>query len=140
MTKEWDNFVWYTIQAWEQFYLDWLTEASHIMLIYYEKLQSDELKSSLSDTISFMNMTLDNSRLECTIKHSNVIFSQKKKCIKKQEIKPKCQENANIYSRKHIIWINSTIRTVRSKIKKLGLDPSYMKNYENTIVKLRYCL
>ena len=120
--------------------MDWLTEASHIMLIYYEKLQSDELKSTLSDTISFMNMTIDNNRLECTIKHSNERFSQKKKCIKNEEMKRKCNENENIYSRKHIIWINSTIRTVRSKIKKLGMDTSYIKNYENTIVKLRYCL
>ena len=137
--KEWDNFVWYSIQSWEQFYLDWLTEASHIMLIYYEKLQSDELRSTLTDTVSFMNMTINNNRLDCTIKHSNISFSQKEKCVKKEEIKQKCQENENIYSRKHIIWINSKIRTVRSKVKKRGLDSSYMKNYENTIVKLRYC-
>ena len=119
--------------------MDWLTEASHIMLIYYEKLLSDELKSTLSDTVSFMNMTIDNNRLECTIKHSNVSFSHKKKCIKKEEMKPKCQENANIYSRKHIIWMNSRIRTVRSKVKKLGLNNSYMKNYENTMVNIKYC-
>ena len=140
MIKEWDNFVWYSIQSWEQFYLDWLTEASHIMLIYYEKLQSDELRSTLTDTVSFMNMTINNNRLDCTIKHSNISFSQKEKCVKKEEIKLKCQENENIYSRKHFIWINSKIRTVRSKVKKRGLDSSYMKNYENTIVKLRYCL
>ena len=120
--------------------MDWLVEGKNIMLIYYEKLQSDELKSTLTDTVTFMNMTIDNNRLECTSKHSNVSFFQTEKCVKNVEIKSKCQENENIYSRKHIIWINSTIRTVRSKIKKLGLDPSYMKNYENTIVKLRYCL
>ena len=120
--------------------MDWLTEASHIMLIYYEKLLSDELKSTLSDTVSFMNMTINHNRLECTIKHSNVSFSQKEKCVKKEEMKPKFQENANIYSKKHIIWINSRIRTVGNKVKELGLDPSCMKNYENTIVKLRYCL
>ena len=87
-----------------------------------------------------MNMTINHNRLECTIKHSNVSFSQKEKCVKKEEMKPKFQENANIYSKKHIIWINSRIRTVGNKVKELGLDPSCMKNYENTIVKLRYCL
>ena len=39
-----------------------------------------------------MNMPIDNNRLECTIKHSNVSFTQKEKCIKKEESKPKCQE------------------------------------------------
>ena len=136
-TKDWDNFVWYSIHSWEQFYLDWLTEATHIMLVYYEKLQSDELESTLSDTIAFMNMTIDNKRLDCTIKHSQGIFPRKEKCIKKEDVQPKC--NQSIYSRKHNIWINSAIRTVRSKVKKLGLDNSYMKNYENTIVNIKYC-
>ena len=119
--------------------MDWLTEATHIMPIYYEQLQSDKLKFALSDTVAFMNMTIDNSRLDCTIKHSQGSFPRKEKCIKKEDIKPKCIENENIYSRKHIIWINYAIRTVRSKVKKLGLDTSYMKNYENTIVNIKYC-
>ena len=109
------------------------------MLIYYEKLLSDELKSTLINTVSFMNMTIDNDRLECTIKHSEGSFPRKEKCIKKGETKPNCNENDSIYSRKHFHWINSTIRKVRSKVKKLGLDTSYLKNYENTSVRLRYC-
>ena len=109
------------------------------MLIYYEKLLSDELKSTLIKTVSFMNMTIDNDRLECTIKHSEGSFPRKAKCVNEGETKPNCNENGNIYTRKHILWINSTIRKVRSKVKKLGLDISYFKNYENTIVKLRYC-
>ena len=119
--------------------MDWLTEATHIMLIYYEKLRSDELKSALSDTIAFMNMSIDNNRLDCTIKHSLECFPRKKRCIRKEDVKPKFIENEKIYSRKHIIWINSAIRTVRSKVKELGLDTSYMTNYENTIVKIKYC-
>ena len=109
------------------------------MLIYYEKLLSDELKSTLIETVSFMNVTIDSDRLECTIKHSEGSFPRKEKCIKKGKTKQNCNENDNIYSKKHILWINSTIRKVRSKVKKLGLDTSYMKNYENTSVKLRYC-
>ena len=120
--------------------MDWLTEASHIMLIYYEALLSDELESTLRNTVSFMNMTIDNNRLNCTIKHSKGSFRQKEKCIKKEESKPKCNEYVNIYSKKNTIWINSKIRTVRRKVKKIGLDTSYMKSYENTIVKLKYCL
>ena len=119
--------------------MDWLVEGKNIMLIYYEKLLSVELKSTLIETVSFMNMTIDNDRLECTIKHSEGSFPRKAKCIKKGETKPNCNENDNIFTRKHILWINSTIRKVRSKVKKLGLDISYFKNYENTIVKLRYC-
>ena len=119
--------------------MDWLTEATHIMLIYYEKLRSNEVKSTLSDAIAFMNITIDNNRLDCTIKHFTGSFPRKEKCIKKEDIKQKRIENESIYSRKHIIWINSAIRTLRRKLKKLGLDTSYMKNYENTIVYIKYC-
>ena len=119
--------------------MDWLVEGKNIMLIYYEKLLSNELKSTLIDAVSFMNMTIDNDRLECTIKHSQETFPRKKKCIRKGDAKPKCNGNDNIYTRKQILWINSSIRKVRRKVKKLGFETTNMKNYENTSVELRYC-
>ena len=110
------------------------------MLVYYEKLISDELSSTLVDTISFMNMTIDNERLDCVIKNSEGIFPRTEKCISQESKKPKCDENEYIYSRKHFMWINAAIRKVRSKVKKRRLDTSYISKYENTNIKLKYCL
>ena len=110
------------------------------MLLYYEKLISDELNSTLVETLSFMNMTINNKRLECAIKHSEGRFPRTEKCIPKENKKSKCNENEFIYSRKHFIWINAAIRKVRNKIKKRGLDTSSISKYENTNIKLKYCL
>ena len=137
---DWDNFVWIAIRSWEQFYLDWLTEGRELMLIYYEKLISDELKSTLVDTILSMNLTIDSERLECAIKHSEGIFPRIEKCLSKESKKQKCNENEYIYSRKHIMWVNAAIRKVRRKVKKRGLDTSSISKYENTNIKLKYCL
>ena len=110
------------------------------MLVYYEKLISDELNSTLVDTISFMNMTTDNERLECAMKHSEGRFPRRRKCIAKETTKQKCNENEYIYSKKHLMWVNAAIRKVRGKVKKRGLDSSCISKYENTNIKLKYCL
>ena len=89
--------------------------------------------------VSFVNMTAERKRVDCAIKHSEGRFPRKDKCIKREEIKPKCNDGETIYSRKHVLWINSAIRTVESKVFKHGLDFSHMKTYENTVVKLKYC-
>ena len=118
--------------------MDWLIKGRNILMVYYEKLKTDQLKSTLTGIASFLNHTIDNKRMECLLKHSRDL-QRNKKCITTFEKERINFENKYIYSRKHIRWINSAIKAVSRKVKSRGFDSSHLLSYQNTNVKLRYC-
>lgn len=107
-------------------------------MVYYEKLRTNQLESTLMEMAAFMNHTINNDRLKCFVKHLND-FQRKKKCIGHSIKEERKFENINIYSRKHTIWINSAIKTVTKAAKKRGFDSSHLLSYLNTNIKLNYC-
>ena len=145
---EWDNFVRITINRWEQFYMHWLTKGNNIMMVYYEKLKTCQLESTLKDIALFMNHDIEPNRLKCVMKHlpdfkktDKCIFMSKRMKYRKQ-IKSKYFdyfETKNIYTRQHIIWINSAIRAVSKKAESRGFDSQHLLSYQNTNRKVKYC-
>ena len=108
------------------------------MMVYYEKLNKDEVISTLTDMASFLNHTIENKRLDCFIKHSRD-FHRNEKCIISSEKEPRNAENRQIYSRKHKIWIDSAIRAVGRETKNRGIDNLRLLSYQKTNFKLKYC-
>ena len=107
-------------------------------MVYYEKLGTNQLESSLKEIASLMNHVIEPDRFKCFFKHLNE-FQRKKNCIGHYIQEERKFENGNIYSRKHNIWINSAIRTVTKEAKKRGFDSSHLLSYTNTNIELNYC-
>ena len=107
-------------------------------MIYYEKLGTNQLESSLREIASLMNHSIEQDRFKCFFKHLNE-FHRKKNCIRQSIQEARKFEKGNIYSRKHTIWINSAIKAVSKEAKKRGFDSSHLLSYKNTNVKLSYC-
>ena len=96
--SDWDKFVRITIQLWEQFYVQWLLEGKDVKMVYYEKLGTDQLESTLKKMASFMNHTIEKDRFKCFVKHLNE-YQHKKKCIGHSIKEERKFENMNIYSK-----------------------------------------
>ena len=136
---DWDNFVNISIQLWEQFYLEWLTNGENIMIIYYEDIiREDNLIPTIKKVTEFMNFTVQKERLDCVSKHRKGKFYQSAKCIPKTQ-KEAGEKDDFVYLKKHVKWINSAIRKVNKAIKNRGFDDSHLRTYENNNVKLTYC-
>ena len=118
--------------------MDWIIEGKNVMMLYYEKLESEQLNSTLTQIASFLNHTVDNKRADCFIKHLRD-SQRREKCIITSEKNQRSFENKYIYSRKHIIWINSAIRTVSKAAKNRDFDSLHLLSYQNTNLKLKYC-
>ena len=118
--------------------MDWLMKGKNIMIVYYEKLKTNQLNSTLTSITSFLNHTIANKRLDCFNKHSRD-FQRPEKCIITYEKEQRNFENKYIYSKKHAIWINSAIRAVSREAKKRGFDTLHLLSYQNTNLKLIYC-
>ena len=107
-------------------------------MVYYEKLGTNQLESSLKEIASLMNHVIEHDRFKCFFKHLNE-FQRKKNCIGHSIQEERKFKNGNIYSRKHTIWINSAIKTVSKEAKKRGFASSHLLSYLNTNIKLNYC-
>ena len=107
-------------------------------MVYYEKLKTDQLNATLMDIAMFLNHTIDNKRLNCFNKHARD-FQRDEKCIITSETERRNFENKFVFSRKHIIWVNSAIRAVSKQAKNRGFDSLHLLSYQNTNLKLKYC-
>ena len=136
---DWENFVRISIQLWEQFYIEWLTNGQNILVVFYEAFtKENNLIPTIERMMKFMNFTLDKDRLDCVSKHRKGNFYQGAKCIGKAQ-EQGIEDNQYIYSKKLMRWINAAIRKVQKAIKDRGLDGTHMHTYENTNVELKYC-
>lgn len=153
---DWDSFVHSSVQLWEDFYIQWIKNGKDTLLIYYDELlSSDLLENTLKNITHFLHMQWNDHRVWCTFKHINKSNLLKNStCFPKGHLDIKSKEfishstncgassvncEFNIYTKRHIIWINSAIENVQREIEKRGLDSSLMPNYKHTNISLSIC-
>ena len=63
------------IADWENFYLDWLSEADRdkLCVLHYENVK-DQLPTALRKILIFLHIPLDEGRFQCTLEHSEGSF------------------------------------------------------------------
>lgn len=152
---DWDSFVHSSVQLWEDFYIQWIRNGKDTLVIYYDSLSSDLLENTLKNITRFLHLQWNDHRVRCTFKHSNNKLKKHNTCFPKGHLDIKSKEfmshstncgstssvncEFNIYTKRHMIWINSAIENVQREIEKRGLDSSLMPNYKNTNVSLSIC-
>ena len=148
---DWDSFVHSSVQSWEDFYIQWIKNGKDTLLIYYDSLSSDLLENTLKNITRFLHLQWNDHRVRCTFKHSNNKRQKHNTCFPKGHLDINSKEfmshstncgtssEFNIYTQRHMIWINSAIENVQREIEKRGLDSSLMPNYKNTNVSLSIC-
>ena len=141
---------------WEDFYLRWLRSARNILLVYYESLTAGFVEQNLKEITTFLDFEWNEQRMKCLSKHNKGKFQRKKACLDKGHLDLKSvrlnviqtnniHDGANstnsfdVYTKKHVIWINSAIRKVKHEIERRGLDSSYISNYKNQNVRINIC-
>ena len=151
---DWDSFVHSSVQSWEDFYIQWIKNGKDTLVIYYDSLSIDLLENTLKNITQFLHLQWNDDRVRCTFKHINNELQKNNTCFPKGHLDIKSMEfmshstncgtssvncKFNIYTKRHIIWINSAIENVQREIEKRGLDSSLMSNYKNTNISLSIC-
>ena len=116
--------------------MKWIRQGRKIMIIYYEDLRSTKLANELSNIADFMNLKIDQQRLDCTLMHQEGNFLRKKSCYDIQS-KPKGRKTGYIYSSQHLVWMNNAIRNVRQETLKRGFRK--LPSYEDSNIQLSFC-
>ena len=126
--NDWDKFIHQSIQQWEDFYIQWILNEKNIFVIYPDSLVDDLRNTTLKNLANFMSFKLNELRLNCVLKQIEDTFPRKKENPETDhlDMTPKklitslrnsCVSNQicalDIYSKKHLIWINSSIRNVK---------------------------
>ena len=140
---------------WEDFHLKWLRAGRNILLVYYEDLTAGFVDQNLKKITTFLDFEWNEQRMKCLSKHNKGKFQRKKACLDKGHLDLKSvkldvetnniHDGANstdsfdVYTKKHVIWINSAIRKVKHEIERRGLDSTYISNYKNQNVRINIC-
>ena len=125
-----------------------MEEGKNVLVIIYENLKTRKLGKSMKDISKFLNQTMDDHRLECTILHSEGKFHRKAKCIT-----AKFHDNGNsdygrsenqtltddIFSADNRLRINNAIDNVNKAMIKRGFEFLPLKEYKNTTIQLKIC-
>ena len=150
----WDSFIHSSVQLWEDFYIQWIRHGKNILVIFYDSLASNSFENTLRTIAKFLNFRWSKHRLGCILKHNVKPFQTNDTCLPKGllDIKSKhvnsyptnCATSRekckfHIYTKKHIIWINSAIRNVQREIRKHGIDPSLLSNNTKKNISLSIC-
>ena len=150
----WDSFIHSSIQIWEYFYIQWIRHGKNTLVVFYDSLASDSFEDTLKTITKFLNFQWSKHRLGCILKYDNHPFQTNDTCLPKGHLditskhvnsyltncktsREKCQ--FHIYTKKHIIWINSAIRNVQREIRDHGIDASLMSNYKDKNISLSIC-
>ena len=151
---DWDKFIHQSIQHWEDFYIQWIRNEKNIFVIYPDSLVDDLRNSTLKDLANFMGFKWNEPRLNCVLKQIEDTFPRKKVNPETDDLDmtPKkfitslrnsCISNQvyalDIYSKKHLIWINSSIRAVKHYLEKRGLDSTYISAYKKKYFRIYLC-
>ena len=122
--------------------------------MYPDSFTDSFAKDTLHNLTHFVNLEWSDRRLNCLLKHNeNSSHRQEVRPEKKpSHIYPKrfiassinsCAPNQtyslNMYSKKHFVWINSSIRAVRYELEKRAIDSSYISNYEMEHFRVYVC-
>ena len=148
--------------------MKWLEEGNDLIIVIYEHITNENLRNeTLKDISTFLNFTLNETRLNCTIKNSEGRLHRKEKCIRKRQQrnspknhkdKNRQQKNSqkktakkfpknlevkdgtnNIFTNQQEQQINLAINNVNNAIIKRGLNPLPLSDYENTEIILNMC-
>ena len=152
--NDWDKFIYQTIQTWEDFYIEWIRDEKNIFVIYPDSFVHDLAKATLMDLAKFMGFEWNEKRLNCGLNTIGRTYTRRKSDPKKVHLDMEtkkfiasftkyCVPNPiytlDIYSRKHLIWINSSIRAVKHYLEKRGLDSTYISAYKKKYFRIYLC-
>ena len=150
----WDSFIQFAIQRWEDFYIQWIRHGKSIFVIYPDNFINGEAIYTSKNLTNFMDFEWNESRLNCSLKRQENKFSKRKQYSEKNpwnattkrfiaSSKNYCAPNQtytlNIYSKKHFIWINSSIKTVKHELEKRNFDTSYISSYQTDHFRVYVC-
>merc|ERR1719361_866338 len=125
-----------------------------MIIMYPDKLTGSLAKDTLQNLTHFVNLEWNDIRLNCLLKQNeNSSHRQKSRPEKRpSDIYPKrfiassinfCAPNQthslNMYSKKHFVWINASIKAVKYELEKRGIDSSHISNYEMEHFRLYVC-
>ena len=131
--KDWDRFVHRSIQHWEQFYIQWIANTKKVLVVYLDDLGSN-LTNTFKNVITFLNLKSKTDFLNKSILYAKTSnFGATNTCISDEPY------SFNMYTKPHVVWINSAIKTVKNHLKKRGLNASRLSDYENTNLKINIC-
>ena len=126
-------------------------------MIYYENLIAEEnapitsfperLEKNLKEIIKFIDFKWDTERFKCLLNDNEGKFHRMKRCIDNSSLDLTSSrlnfDNRNatmdIYQKKHIIWIRSSINKVQIAMKERGIDSTYLSRYISNHVKIVIC-
>lgn len=126
-------------------------------MIYYEDLIAEEnapitsfperLEKNLKEIIKFIDFKWDTERFKCLLNDNEGKFHRMKRCIDNSSLDLTSSrlnfDNRNatmdIYQKKHIIWIQSSITKVQQAMKERSIDSTYLSRYISKHVKIVFC-
>lgn len=151
---EWDSFIHISIQHWEYFYIQWIRGGNNIFVIYPSSFENGSAKNTLKKLTHFADLEWNEAHLNYVLNGWEDKLRPRKYTFKKDEpyvndakfiasTMNSCAHSQqfaiDIYSKKHVVWINSAIRNVKHELKKRGLDESYISNYETKNFRVFIC-
>ena len=152
--NDWDKFIQQSVQHWEDFYIQWIRNEKDIFIIYPDNFVGNLAKATLKDLANFLTFKWKDSRMNCLLKQIENLYRQRKNNPEQvqSDKKPKhfmasytnsCVSNQiyklDIYKKKHLIWINASIRSVKHELEKRGFDSSYISDYEMKNFRIYVC-
>ena len=151
---DWNNSVLTIIQYWEQFYIAWIRNGKSIFVTYPNNFVDSVIEDSLKKLTNFMDFEWNDRRFNCVLECDKEEAHRKKVPLVKSHLDMtskrffaskinSCAPNEtyiwNIYSKTHIIWINSAIRNVKHELQKRGLDSSNISGFEHKHWRIYVC-
>ena len=150
--KDWDLFIHRSIQHWEHFYIQWISNPTKILVVYFDDLASERTENTLKSAITFLNLKINEDRLNCVLQHNEDTYRKQSDFLNKNILYANttnfratnsCILNEiysfNMYTNTHVVWINSAIRRVKHELQKRGFEASRLSNYENTNLQINIC-
>jgi hypothetical protein len=82
IVTDWNSFVLTSVQAWENFYIEWLQKENDVLMIFYEELKNGPLEKLLNHISTFLGFGCSKKRMRCVLKHKagRAIYHRKQKC------------------------------------------------------------
>ena len=76
MILDWMNFASVLAEVWKEFSLDWIMNANDALVSHYENMMYHK-HEELRKIMRYLNLPIDEKRIECTVKHSEGVFKRK---------------------------------------------------------------
>ncbi|XP_054768837.2 sialate:O-sulfotransferase 1-like [Lytechinus pictus] len=129
-TEGWSNFVKNQAPRWFKLYERYILECNHLghtcrsmLIVYYEQLQL-HLKDELRRILNYLNVTIDEERLTCTVRNSEGQFHR-----------PKLNKTLDLFSQVDRSPVEESLKKYLELIKQEGLEkpPLELSSFPNDI-------